>query len=443
MDPIRKALLNAEKQGYPVLSERTLCLLPRPELALSHFLSQWRLLLSKLDQEIDQHQQLLTKHQGLELASRVRIEAYRKSRIEFKKELSEIFAALPNHEKQSHAFASNAHQSLGLTVPLAQPLIGYPQNLFRDWVWGDVENKHYLEICKNAVIASGLKPKRILVLAAGGGRLALDLHQHFQPEFTVALDNSYFFAECFDRICFQKGLTISEFPAAPKSDQDQAFRHQVSKISQSPQNLHYVLGDLNYLPFQPESFDLIITPWIIDLIPQKIPQLIHNLSTLLVSERGLWVNFGSFQIPPETSPVFRFSQAEVKMLAERANFENLAESFPQIQYLQSPHSAHHRVESLWALSARRNAHPVGKTVRALGTPDWLLDFDRPIPKNEQVAFSEMMHKVPQRVFELIDGQRSLRTVAEFIGREFEMNQDEAESSLVGFLSRWAQDVKTS
>jgi hypothetical protein len=446
IDPSHKAIVNNRGLAYPILSSHTLCLLPRPEQALSHFHSQWKLLRSKLDEEINLDQTILTSKEGFEAETRSRVEFSRKSKIEFKKELADVFSALPNHEAQAHQIVRppkgvEAQQGLGLTIPLAQPLVGYPQNLFRDWVWGDAENKQYLEICKSTVKQTGITPKRILVIAAGGGRLALDLHDHFSPDFTVALDNSYFFSECFNRICFGNGISMTEFPAAPKSDADRAHRHKIPAHRPKTSNLHFVLGDLNHLPFDVNSFDCVITPWIIDLIPEKLPRLIHNIGAMLQPD-GLWINFGSFQINAETPVVFRFNREEVKMLARHADFSGFQETSPTIKYLESPYSAHSRIETLWTLSSRRGNNGPSTLLRAWGIPEWLLDLSRPIPKDQKVDYSEMMHRVPQRVFSLIDGQRSLQDIAEVIATEFEMTVDEAKSSLVGFLSRWSQDLKT-
>ena len=55
-----------------------------------------------------------------------------------------------------------------------------------------------------------------------------------------------------------------------------------------------------------------------------------------------------------------------------------------------------------------------------------------------MQMSLMTHKVPARVFELIDGKRSLNAIARMISVEFQMTEGEAQQALVHFLSRWAE-----
>ncbi|HXV39338.1 MAG TPA: hypothetical protein VD701_00070, partial [Steroidobacteraceae bacterium] len=81
-------------------------------------------------------------------------------------------------ERRQEAHA--VHVALGTELPLRQGLTTYYPNLHRDWCWGEAENRASLE----AVIASlpqNGAPQRVLVLGAGAGRLAYDLHQALKP----------------------------------------------------------------------------------------------------------------------------------------------------------------------------------------------------------------------------------------------------------------------
>ncbi len=435
-----RGLLQGAKSTYPLLSSRSPCLFAKPEATLGHFQAQWSLLRDRLDKEIDRAKEILDKKRLLP-ESAARIQKLRTARIQLKKELELIFASLVPHlatAKETAAKASG-HQDailsgLGVSVPLAQPLVAYPQNLFRDWVWGQEENSAYVNLV--ARMMDDHSPKKILVLAAGGGRLPYDLHEKFAPEFTVALDNSYFFSQCFDRICFGSGLALTEFPASALNDESRFQSQKIPKSSPRHPGLHYVLADLNMLPFNAGSFDLIITPWIIDLIPEKLPMLIHNISALLVPG-GRWINFGSFMIDEKADLWHRWSRAEVLALMKEGGFSDVKDESPEVDYLKSPLSAYHRRERLWAFSGVRDA--TSREVFPVDLrPQWLKDFDLPIARDSVVEATEISHRVPSRVFQLIDGQRSFNAIAKEFAAEFEMTEQEAAGSLYQFLLRWAE-----
>ncbi len=407
------------------------CLLPHPAKALEHISNQWRMLSAKLNRDILEDEALL-KHPGLHSLMRERIESNLRWHKKFLQQLELIFNSLGIQQK--NLFHDKVLQGLGHTLPLTQPLIGHPKNIFRDWSWGEVENKHYLNL-----VTARLKgeKKNILVIAAGAGKLAFDLHQQCGAEFTFALDNSYFFAESFQRICFGEGMELVEFPSPSLGDEHFAHNHQLKATHQSRPGLVYHLGDLNFLPYRPESFDLIITPWIIDLIPSTLPFLISNISSLL-KPQGQWINFGPYSIASDIPAHCRWSQKEVKGFIEEVGLEEFDESWEQVEYLKSPYTSLNRLEKMWTFSCTK-IHSNDLSIQRIQTKEsWLQNLDQAIPVTSKVQATLMTHKVPARVFELIDGRRSIKEIASVIMNEFQMSEGEAQQALVQFLSRWAE-----
>lgn len=409
------------------------CLLPQSSIALSHLSNQWKMLSAKLSREIAQDESLLN-HPKLHAFTHERVRKSLEANKKFSQELQTLFSNLPSDQLKAAPFHDKALEGLGHTIPLAQPLIGHPKNIFRDWVWGEKENKFYLNLVKNRV--QGEK-KNILVIASGASRLAYDLHHELQAEFTFALDNSYFFAKAFEKICWGEGIELTEFPAPSLGDDHLAHTHTILAPHPSREGLVFHLGDLNYLPYREQSFDLIVTPWIIDLIPQTLPFLIANISSLL-RPQGQWINFGPYSLATDIPSVCRWSQKEVKGFIEEVSLENLTESWESVEYLKSPYSSLTRLEKMWTFSCTQNQAQSPSLIRPNLKEPWLIKHDLSIPKTAKVEASLVSHQVPARVFELIDGKTSLKELASLLAIEFKMTEGEAQQAITQFLTRWTQ-----
>ena len=182
--------------------------------------------------------------------------------------------------------APAVHAALGTELPVNQGLTTYYPNLHRDWCWGDEENRASLE----AVVASlpaPCAPRRILVLGAGACRLAYDLHQLLRPSLTVALDFNPFFLLAAARILAGPPLELYEFPIAPRSIEDHAQLRVHAAPEPPAPGFVPVLADASAPPFRPGQFDLVLTPWFIDVAGEPVSQVARRVNSLLRSGRTL------------------------------------------------------------------------------------------------------------------------------------------------------------
>src|SRR5690606_32530422 len=76
--------------------------------------------------------------------------------------------------------------ALRTRLPPDQGLLTYYPIVHRDWAWDGDENAVSLDLVRDAL--DGRAPGRTLVLGAGAGRLAYDVHRHLAPAATIALD---------------------------------------------------------------------------------------------------------------------------------------------------------------------------------------------------------------------------------------------------------------
>ena len=183
--------------------------------------------------------------------------------------------------------------AFGTRLPLGQDLHSYYPNLHRDWAWGEGENND-----AHRLVAGALDGRRsgLLVLGAGAGRLAYDLHQSGASELTVALDINPMLMLAAQRIVRGGIVDLYEFPIAPRTAADAAVLRRLAAPAPARPGLHLVLADAWHAPFAPQSFDAVVTPWLIDIVEPAPAEVAAAINRLLVPG-GRWVNFGSLCFP--------------------------------------------------------------------------------------------------------------------------------------------------
>src|SRR5688500_1442063 len=187
--------------------------------------------------------------------------------------------------------AAAVHAALGTELPVSQGLTTYYPNLHRDWCWGDEENRASFEAV-TASLPAPCAPVRLLVLGAGACRLAYDLHQRLRPSLSVALDFNPFFLLAAARILAGPPLELYEFPIAPRSIADPAQLRTLEVPEPPAAGFMPVLAAASAPPFRPGQFDLVLTPWFIDVAGEPVAQVARRVNALL-APGGLWVNHGS------------------------------------------------------------------------------------------------------------------------------------------------------
>ncbi len=321
-------------------------------------------------------------------------------------------------------------------LPRAQGLLSYRNNLFRDWSWDNGEAEAMLDSVNRILSQDSRKELgRTLTLGAGSGRLSFDLHQQHHPECSILLDLNPLLTALAATIVAGEEASMPEFPIAPLHS-DNVCRLQPCKLphGQSPADdrLQFVLGDATAPPFAAQSFDTVITPWLLDILPLPLPDFLPVINELLPLG-GRWVNTGSLAFSTERQSN-AFCPDEVKALLGAAGFE--LQSFAQQtqQYLHSPLSAHGRTEQVYTFCARK-VKPARQSTRQrqAGHPRWLTDPSTPIPIDPTFEVASAQHLLNAQVLGAIDGQRSLDELAELLGRKYQLNKGEAQAAIETIL----------
>lgn len=328
------------------------------------------------------------------------------------------------------------HLALGTRLPLSQGLTNYYPNLHRDWCWGDEENALSLQEVL-AVAAPGGAPRRLLVLGAGGARLAYDLHAALPLELTVALDFNPLLATVGRRVAAGERLELYEFPIAPRRLEDQALRRELAAPSPARPGLEFVLGDALAAPFREAVFDAVLTPWFVDIVPDDLPTLMARINRLL-PPGGRWLNFGSLawaDRPPERC----YSVEELLELAAETGFRMGPLRETTIPYMRSPASRHSRLETTIAFAATKQAEAPAPAPPS--RPDWLERTDLPVPALPAFREQSLSTRVYAFIMAMIDGRRSIRDMARLMEEQRLMTAADAEPAIQSFLARMHEDAQ--
>jgi hypothetical protein len=313
----------------------------------------------------------------------------------------------------------------------------YYPNLHRDWCWGDDENAAVLELVRSG-FAERENNATVLVLGSGAGRLAYDIHHTFTPNLTVALDFNPFFQLAAKEILGGQSLALYEFPLAPRTLRDHAILRDLEAPAPARPGLELVLGDVLRPPFRHSAFDVVVTPWLIDIVPEDLGTLARRINALL-TPGGLWINVGSLAFT-EMPPARQYSPEECAAVLEQTGFAPPAMTEAEIPYMCSPASRHGRREQVLAWHASK-ASKTRAAPRHEALPDWLVKGAEPVPLLDAFRTQATTTRIYAGLMGLIDGRRSVRDMAKVLVDQRLMGPSEAEPAIREFLTRMYDDSR--
>ena len=402
-----------------------------PQATLGEWRGRLQFSLQKLSQESKQLEAEL-RNEDLRPLTKRRIERFRKATDAHRRSLKKLL--LPVDVQSLHGNVET-YLALRTRLPADQALNTYYANVHRDWAWGDDENTASLNQIR-AVLHENAELGRTLVLGSGASRLAYDLHRQFSSDTTVAMDFNPLLLLIAKTIMQGKSLQMYEFPIAPRSLEDDAVLRTLSAPEVIRDGFHFVLGDVLRPPFASQSFDTIVTPWLIDIVTEDLPVLAARINGLL-KKSGRWVNFGSLAFAhPDRAR--RYSPEETKGIIAENGFSDPYVSDATIPYMCSPASRHGRQEKVFSFSAykERDVETPGRH-RAL--PDWIVTGKEPVPLTQSFRSQAMTTQIYSFIMSLIDGKRTLQDMAVVLENQKLMSREEAEPAIRSFLTKMYDD----
>jgi len=391
---------------------------------------EWRLRLARLITRLESDAAEIEAElsdTALAAKTRSRIKLMAGARREHARRLASLLAPLDPVRVQ---MPEPMHAAFGTPLPLSQDLTSYYVNVHRDWVWGDTENRLGLELATRAL---GAHPAgRVLVLGAGAGRLAYDLHDAWSAQQTIVADINPLLLLIAARMFRGEALELYEFPIAPRSSECCALLRRLTAPQAARAGLIPLLADASAPPFAAGAFDTVVTPWLIDILEEDLAGFLPRLNRLL-RPGGRWINTGSlvFARPPAAR---QLGLEEVLDLIVAAGFERPSVDESEVPYMRSPASRHGRIETVVTFGTERIS-PAVAGVAGCREPPWLRDERCPIRRDAATEMMAVSSRIHGFILSLIDGRRSLADIVDLLVEQRLMTREDAEPAIRGFLLR--------
>lgn len=339
---------------------------------------------------------------------------------EHSKEVQRILQPLKLNDQGDPAI----HRAAGTQLPENQTLMSYHDNVFRDWSYGEDENRLCLEEIKHVLTDPEYRKLGNLgVLGSGACRLAYDIHQALECDHTINIDINPLLLAIAQRMTKGKPVNLWEFPRTPKSLKSTCVKLKCKAPEVSKPGFSFMFADAMNPPFKQHAFDTLLTPWIIDIVYQDLTNQFRRFNHIL-KMGGQWINFGTLAFFHARQELC-YSVEETLAIAESCGFKITSYRHEEVPYLQSPHSCQKRVERVLCFRAEKVSE-VEKPQEAFSMePDWLKDASKPIPATPDFKQNVSIHNVLTQIYSLIDGKSSLEDLgkkATFLGLTAEQAQ---------------------
>ena len=300
------------------------------------------------------------------------------------------------------------HLSLG-------PISEYYHHILQDWAWGDATLHARL-----APLLSLEQPQpgsSLLALGAGAGRLSWELHQRWRAGVSLATDiNPLLLAASHRLIVNQEAFTFYELNSFPQITKARSAAYSLEPAcgtEQARRSWHAVAADVWHMPIKPNSLDIVLTAWFIDVHGGDNRALISLIQRWL-KPGGRWINSGPLLYPKATPMEQKYDRDELLELMQVAGLICEEERLDEQRHLMSPINVRTQTEQVWTFSARKAAAPPPSDKRL--PPAWLLFHHLPVPQCFMPPAES--HPLIDQLLAHLDGQRSIEALAAATARHF-------------------------
>ena len=354
------------------------------------------------------------------------VEAYQNRENEIKSLFEELNFKSVKSEKLT--------QLLSNRIPSRQHVESYYLNIFRDWAWGETENAHYNKICEKADLEAG----NVLVMGGGAGRLAYDLCQIFDHWNVVQLDINPLLSLIGKKMADGEKLSLTEIAVEPLSSGLLSEIRELQGLGHVPgERLRYVLGDASNPPFKAGAFDGLVTPWLIDIIPEPFDSFSRRCNQFL-KDGAEWINFGPLSFEKQ-SIGDQFTSDEVLEQLKHAGFELVNSGWEEVPYLNSPIRAQMRKEKIFWFHAKK-IKACKQPSRYHFYPDWFEDPEVKVPlatTNIETLFAQK--NLEANILGSLAQGKSISELIKTLTVQANMSVDEAESLIIGNINRLIEE----
>jgi hypothetical protein len=411
-------------------------LIAEPQARLADWRQRHHLMVRELEHEAQLVEDSLARARADASATRRRLQQRARALLEQRDCLRSLLAPL---ELDTPVARYETHLALRTRLPTSQDLHAYYANVHRDWAWGEEEIRAEVALARE--LLGTHRPRALAVAGSGACRMVHDLHLELDLPLTVAFDINPLLMLCAARLLQGGEVVLHEFPIAPRSADDAACRRTLRGPATAPPGLHLLFGDVARAPLQSGAFDTLLTPWLIDILPQPFEVLAARVNALLPAG-GVWVNLGSLAFQ-DADPLLRLDPAEVVEVLQRQGFEVVLTREAEVPYMRSPLSRHSRRELLFGFRAVRRRAVEADADTALPLPEWLVDARVAVPALPHFRTQALATRVYAFVTALIDGRRGMGEIAAHLVEQRLMRAEEAVPAVRAFLLQLYEESRRS
>jgi hypothetical protein len=403
------------------------------ESARAQWAAKWLHFESTVGQEVRQLRELSTGA-GLMDSTRIRLQRL----VEGKEKLAGRIGSLLGPFGLSDAVPE---QNLPVDrIPSVQHFGSYLDNVFRDWCWGEAEVRDSVQWIDGQLRAAEEADgpdldgsgRLALVLGGGAGRLTCELAALRSWADVVQLDLNPLLTRVGSLLGRGEAISLIEVPSIAIGLDHVAVEQALSNPGARPGVApHFVLGDVFAPPFAAGTFDVIVTPWFVDILPEDFRILARRINRLLKTS-GTWINFGplSFESLP---PAARYTPEEMAEALGGAGMAVAAAETRRVPYLHSPHGMSRRHEEIFAFRATRK-EPAADPGEFRYYPSWMTDPSRPVPSLPIWAQQQHQKIFDVQILGLVDGRRSIDEIVAGLSREYGLPPDRCRAVVNRFFS---------
>lgn len=368
----------------------------------------------------------LKQNNSINSVTRTRLEVLRKAHESNYLTLSQLLKSIDTATSSSFDVTVPSHQSLHL----------YRKNLFRDWGWATSENRLAVDLIAQV---AGVKwaPDRACVLGSGASRLAMDLHKEFHWPMTVAVDFNPLLLLVADQMLDGRSIKLWDFNVAPIEIDSVAKEYELKSSLGSLENFHLVCADITELPFKPQQFGTVVTPWLIDILPFNFKLLAQRVNQLL-EIGGTWVNFGPLGFS-HRSESENLTRPEIQEYWQQCGFELTSEKVARIPYLSSDNEVNSRNETVYLFNVKKVKDVAVEAFQYM--PDWLINPSRAIPLSEELQKHKQLIRFQADLFHSIDGKISVNQIAQLFAQHYKMPPETALAMTLNVLRQFEESLK--
>lgn len=389
-----------------------------PSLMLGHWAAELGALLARFDRDIGA---VAPASAVLLDSTRARIDRVRSALVHNRKAIEQLFAEA--RLRPSAPVPGKGGEGASLLSAWFQML--------RDWGWHEHSQENAVSLEQTlAALGERADVGKLLVLGAGAGRLAYDLHVATGATCSVLLDNNPLPSLVGRRVVAGSTLELFEIPRNPRTPELAAIPRQLRRPGPAVTDFHFVLADARLPVARAGGFDTVLTPWYIDRVDQPLEAVVDTVYRAL-APGGRWLNHGPL-IYDGRALSAQLTLSELCELVEQRGFRREYSASESVPYLRTEASSSGRSETVHTLLWRRDERPVP---RDPVLPEGLGDPAAPLVRWAGLDAYQAPNPAVTTILALVDGRRNAQQIADTLAPRLRLPPEKALALVVMTLKQ--------